>query len=43
MPNNKDWFGCTYTNFVKEGAKADDVSKEKISAINQKLAALFKT
>jgi peptidyl-dipeptidase Dcp len=30
-----------HTNFVREGAKADATSKEKISAINQKLAGLF--
>ena len=30
-----------YTNFVREGARADAKSKEKLSAINQKLAGLF--
>lgn len=30
-----------YSNFVREGAKADEKSKAKIAAINQELAGLF--
>lgn len=30
-----------YNNFVREGAKADALTKQKISTINQKLAVLF--
>ena len=30
-----------YSNFVREGAKADKKSKERIAAINQELAGLF--
>lgn len=30
-----------YTNFVREGAKLDEASKEKVAKINQELAGLF--
>jgi peptidyl-dipeptidase Dcp len=40
-PEQKRLAWLDYTNFVHAGAKADKAAKERLSAINQKLASLY--